>query len=162
MSDLRRWILLSLGLGAFACRPSVDLKEETNRLLETDRAFSQQSAAQGSAAAFRAYLEPGAVELPDQAEPIAGRDMICREMEGYRPGTKLVWEPKAAEVAAGGDFGYSWGTYIVSFRNQNDSLVVHYGKYLSVWRKQKDGGWRVVVDMGNRTPPPAGSRGEAG
>jgi len=32
--------------------------------------------------------------------------------------------------------------------------TVRYGKYVNVWRKQKDGKWKVIVDLGNPSPPP--------
>jgi ketosteroid isomerase-like protein len=32
--------------------------------------------------------------------------------------------------------------------------VTFYGKYTSIWNKQKDGSWKVVVDMGNSSPAP--------
>jgi ketosteroid isomerase-like protein len=28
-------------------------------------------------------------------------------------------------------------------------MVVEHGKYTSIWKKQKDGSWKVVLDMGN-------------
>jgi len=28
------------------------------------------------------------------------------------------------------------------------------GKYTTIWKLQKDGSWKVVLDMGNRSPTP--------
>jgi ketosteroid isomerase-like protein len=32
--------------------------------------------------------------------------------------------------------------------------VAGYGKYTSIWKKQEDGQWKVLVDMGNDSPDP--------
>lgn len=32
--------------------------------------------------------------------------------------------------------------------------VVAYGKYNTIWKKQRDGTWKVVLDMGNSSPEP--------
>ena len=32
--------------------------------------------------------------------------------------------------------------------------VIEYGKYTSIWKKQADGSWKVVLDMGNASPAP--------
>jgi ketosteroid isomerase-like protein len=56
----------------------------------------------------------------------------------------LRWEPLGAEVS--GNLGYTYGLY----RSSNG-----YGKYVSVWKKQRDGSWKIVVDAGNTSPAPA-------
>ena len=56
-------------------------------------------------------------------------------------------------MASSGDLGYTYGNFVFKSKNK-DGPTVHYGKYMSVWRKQKDGSWKVVVDMGNSSPAP--------
>ncbi len=31
---------------------------------------------------------------------------------------------------------------------------VNYGKYVTIWKKQADGTWKFVVDVGNKSPAP--------
>jgi ketosteroid isomerase-like protein len=52
-------------------------------------------------------------------------------------------------VAKSGDFGYTAGTYEDSFKGPDGTLASENGKYLCVWRKQKDGTWQAVHDMWN-------------
>jgi len=59
-----------------------------------------------------------------------------------------------ADMAASGDLGYTYGTYVFTSKNKEGKLVASYGKYTSIWKKQKDGQWKVVVDMGNSSPEP--------
>ncbi len=48
----------------------------------------------------------------------------------------------------------AYGNYVYTAKNKEGKLVANYGKYTSIWKKQKDGEWKVVVDMGNSSPDP--------
>ena len=37
-------------------------------------------------------------------------------------------------------------------------MPVNHGKYCSVWKKQPDGSWKWVVDIGNSSPGPPADR----
>lgn len=56
-----------------------------------------------------------------------------------RPGT--VFRSLGAEAAGSGDFGFSWGEVREDGDGQNGA-----GSYLRVWRRQRDGAWKVVLD----------------
>jgi ketosteroid isomerase-like protein len=47
-----------------------------------------------------------------------------------------------------GDLGYSTGTYTATFGEMTDK-----GKYVTIWRKQSDGSWKVTEDMFNSDLP---------
>jgi ketosteroid isomerase-like protein len=52
----------------------------------------------------------------------------------------------------------TYGTYAPpppSAIGKDGKSVVEHGKYTSIWKKQKDGGWKVVLDMGNASPDAA-------
>jgi ketosteroid isomerase-like protein len=66
----------------------------------------------------------------------------------------LNWSPKHAEVSNSAELGYTWGTYILTFLDESGNEQKSYGKYLNIWKKQKDGSWKVAVDMGNANPKP--------
>jgi ketosteroid isomerase-like protein len=54
-------------------------------------------------------------------------------------------------VARSGDLGYTWGFYESRWRSEDGREQVTRGKYTSVWRRQADGAWKAVLDMGNPT-----------
>ena len=66
---------------------------------------------------------------------------------------ELTWEPRAGDVAAAGDLGWLTGpsTYVDREANSPPS----YGNYLSIWRRQPDGAWRVFSDIGTTIPAAA-------
>ncbi|HXM37680.1 MAG TPA: DUF4440 domain-containing protein [Gemmatimonadales bacterium] len=59
----------------------------------------------------------------------------------------LEWHPVAADIAASGDLGCTVGEASITARH-------YYSKYLTVWKRQADGGWRFVADGGNVRPVP--------
>jgi len=65
---------------------------------------------------------------------------------------KLTWEPTAADVGVSSDLGYTIGHYDARFRDERGSAQVRTGRYLTVWKKQTDGAWRVVQDIGVQDP----------
>ena len=138
--------------GVMTCSP-VNQKDESMLLLSADRSFADLSREKGAAEAFREYLTVDAIQLPDGGHPIMGRDSIYAAMQ---PGQELTlnWDPQQATVAESGELGYTWGTYTFTWQDTGGSTTTSYGKYLNIWRKQDDGNWKVVVDMGNSSPEP--------
>jgi len=135
--------MLSAG-SAHAADPAADL-------LEADRAFARASAEQGAAAAFAQFLAEDALSLPNGGAPQRGRESIVEEMRAG-PAITLEWTPREAEVAGSGELGWTWGVYTVSVPQQEGGVRTRSGKYLNVWRRQADGEWKVIVDMGNQDP----------
>ncbi|MCG2717170.1 MAG: nuclear transport factor 2 family protein [Candidatus Marinimicrobia bacterium] len=89
--------------------------------------------------------------LSANQHPITGRDTIYQQMLANNEYI-LSWEPQNGEVASSGDLGYTWGKYKVTAKNPDGAATCRYGKYLNVWKKQPDGSWKVLVDMGNASP----------
>jgi ketosteroid isomerase-like protein len=143
--------LASSILIAVGCQTKTDVEKENARLLEIDIEFSKKSVEVGAAEAFNMYLADSAIELPAGGEPVMGRELISSVMQGNYV---LQWEPKKAEVSASGDLGYTWGTYTVTAEDEKGQKKTRYGKYLDVWKKQSDGSWKVLIDIGNQSPQP--------
>ena len=61
----------------------------------------------------------------------------------------LSWEPEYAEVSSSADFGYTVGRY-ESRRVGGDGVpLVGTGRYVTIWRRDSDGRWKVVLDIGS-------------
>ena len=71
---------------------------------------------------------------------------------------KLSWHPNKAGVARSGELGYTSGKYKVSFKDPTGNTNSDKGKYLMVWRKEANGGWKVLFDMNNSDLPPSARR----
>ena len=124
-------------------------------LIQLEADFVADVAKQGHAAFITHFADDG-VEIVDGG----GFDTkdAMRKQPPWPEGTTLTWTPIKAEMSASGDLGYTYGTYIYTVKNKNGKLVANYGKYTSIWKKQKDGRWKVVVDMGNSSPDPKSAK----
>lgn len=118
-------------------------------LLAVDRAFAAASRELGAAEAFARWLHPQALLLPDGGRELAGAASIVPALRASLAGAVLAWEPRAAEVAASGELGWSWGEWTLGPATGGGATAR--GKYLNVWRRGPDG-WKLAVDMGNSSP----------
>jgi ketosteroid isomerase-like protein len=75
--------------------------------------------------------------------------------KSFDPADRLTWKPVKIEVADSGDLAYSLGTWQLQGKDQKGNDVTQTGKYITIWKKQKDGSWKVVADTGTVDPPPA-------
>jgi ketosteroid isomerase-like protein len=88
-----------------------------------------------------------------------GRAAIRKGMAATFADTSVhvAWYPVYATVAASGDLGYTWGYYRWTSRDDKGAPAPPAdGKYLTIWRRDGSGRWKVVVDTGNQGPVPAG------
>ena len=122
------------------------LAAAADQLLDTDRAFAARSLEVGAAQAFHEYFDKDGVQLPAGREPLVGPDAVQLNMAGLG-GTLLSWEPRYAEVFAPGDWGWTWGDWQAHEPGAGGRRVAQ-GRYVNVWKKQKDGTWKVRMDMG--------------
>src|SRR5690242_1268194 len=81
-------------------------------------------------------------------------EMRTRLQKTFDPADQLTWKPVKIEVAASGDLAYSLGTWQLEGKDPKGNDVTQTGKYITVWKKQKDGSWKVVADTGTVDPPP--------
>jgi uncharacterized protein (TIGR02246 family) len=69
------------------------------------------------------------------------------------PSMFLKWQPDEVHVSASGDLGYSIGTYDRMSKDPSGRPTSATGTYVSIWRKQADGRWRAVLDIGTPGTP---------
>jgi ketosteroid isomerase-like protein len=103
---------------------------------------------------FMTYFADDGAELVNGGGIVTGKENIRQALGPWGPDLSLTWTPVKAEMAASGDLGYTYGTYVFKDKDKDGKLVTAYGKYATVWKKQKDGSWKVVMDMGNSAPAP--------
>ncbi len=72
------------------------------------------------------------------------------------PGFALFAETTAVEVSRAGDLAYSPGIYEITVNDPEGKPVTTVGKWVSVWKKQTDGSWKVVAHIWNPDGPAAG------
>jgi ketosteroid isomerase-like protein len=123
-------------------------------LLKTDSEFNDFAAKKGTVEAFLAYMADNAVMFPNGGDTISGRENIRKDLSEGPADAVLSWKPLHADAASSSDLGYTFGTYEYKFTGKDGKPATHYGKYLTVWKKQADGTWKFVADIGNPSPSP--------
>jgi ketosteroid isomerase-like protein len=85
-------------------------------------------------------------------EPFCYKDVVKDLPPPANPKAFLLeWEPDVAYVSSSGELGYTTGPSVRTDNSAKDSLK-SYGQFFSVWKKQEDETWKVVVDIGTETP----------
>ena len=98
--------------------------------------------------------DDGSVLAPNA--PIAtGHAAIRQLFSGFfaLPNLKISWHPVRVEVARSGELGYTSGAYEMIFNDPSGKLISDKGKYVTVWKKQRDGSWKVLLDIFNSDLP---------
>ena len=114
--------------------------------------FSNDAAKHGTGVAFGRYAAADAQMFSGPGEFITGPHAIS---ESFGPPTEkntLVWHPVHGEVAASGDLGFTVGNAVFTGLREDGAKIERFSKYLTVWKKQRDGSWRYVVDGGSSRP----------
>ena len=121
-----------------------------NELMEIDREFARQSVEKGSHQSFLMYIDDSCVLLRPNRTPVVGRAKI-EEMYS-KPDTSftLNWEPLFADISESGDLGYTYGTYTIQMDSPEGTSVTKDGTYVTIWKKDKNGDWKFVLDTGNQ------------
>lgn len=133
-----------------SCNISKQKEKLIRELMETDMDFSNKSLESGMNEAFLSFIGDDCVLLRPNRNPIIGRSMI--EEFFSRPDTSftLSWEPLYADVSASGDMGYTYGIFTANMYSPEGELVIKKGTYANVWKKDKDGRWKFILDTGNQ------------
>jgi ketosteroid isomerase-like protein len=137
-------------------RPSVSAapRATADSLKQLEGEFMKAALDKGSQG-YMSYYAEDAVEAPNGGPLIQGKVNIAKGM-GFLDdkNNQLIWSPVGADISASGDLGYTYGTYEFHSKDKDGKATVEYGKYTSIWKLQKDGSWKVVLDMGNASPKP--------
>lgn len=124
-------------------------------LLDLEKRFAKDVAEQGGAAFARWFANDG-VTLGNGAAPVIGQVAIAKSANWSAKDYQLTWTPTDAVMGPSGDIGYTWGHFEGHSKDANGNPITTTGRYISIWRKEPDGTWKVVLDAGANEPAAAG------
>jgi ketosteroid isomerase-like protein len=145
--------------GQEAAATGVDVAAERAALVRADKAWSDAAAARDVETVLSYWTDDATVYPPGQPA-VVGTDALRRYVTGgfALPGFSIGWETHAFEVSASGDMAYGVGTNVVTINDAQGRTITERGRAVTVWRKDRDGKWRCVVDIWNAgpgaSPPP--------
>ena len=134
---MKLWIALLVALCAQA-ETNADLKEQVRK---TEIAFAK-TMADRDAPAFTKFLSKEVVFLSG-GKSLRGPQQVSGGWKGFFTGPEapFSWEPEFVEVLESGTLAMSSGPV----RGPSGKRV---GTFNSVWRREKDGNWKIVIDNG--------------
>ncbi len=141
---------------ALLSAPAIAQKPDTvafkAQVITADRDLAASTAKNGPDA-FLGALEPGAAVLIPGQQILRGADASrAAFIARYGGASSYAWVPAHAVVSTDGKLACTMG--YSSFTNALDSVkTAHSGTYLTCWRKNKDGKWRVAGTQRADSPP---------
>ena len=124
-----------------------DVPPALREMADTERAFAQRAQEVGAKQAFLDYFADTAVGF-ESGQPAPAKDGIRKQPDPPKDVKILFWwEPRYGDIAASGDLGWLTGPVRSARADRNDGAVRH-GNYSSIWKRQPDGTFKVVIDVG--------------
>jgi ketosteroid isomerase-like protein len=131
---------------------TAELPHALTQMIATERAFAARALIVGWKTAFLEYFANDAVGFTGTQAGYA-RDQIAANPDPP-PDHQLIWEPRVGDVAASGELGYLTGPSRNILPSRNGGRPRH-GVYASVWKRQRDESFRVIIDPGTDVPSAA-------
>jgi ketosteroid isomerase-like protein len=128
------------------------LSPQVQFLYQLEAKFAEDTA-KGGGKAFGTWFAPDAVTLANGAASVIGHDAIAARATWTPQAYQLKWTPEGARMSASGDMGFTWGQYEGDSKDAEGNPVKKTGRYMTVWKKQPDGSWKVELDASNDGPP---------
>ena len=66
-------------------------------------------------------------------------------------GSDMRWRPAIVAVTSDGQLAISRGPYRSTSTDDHGALIESWGTFISTWRRNANGEWRVVLDTGGET-----------
>ena len=144
-------------LSLFGCAQPSERGEasEVDAVRAADAALQEAVAAKDLKTIVSFYADD-AVLMPAAEPLVTGKSAIAAEwghilaIPDMQNASKLV----RVEASSANDLAYTMGTYQSQMMGEDGRQVTEPGKWLSVWKKQPDGAWRIIIDTYNTDIPP--------
>lgn len=142
--------------GSMTQLSSSAMRAERAAITQADVDFERATAHRG-VEGWVSYFAPNGSQGHEDGSVSTGHEAIRKAMEPVfsNPARRLTWRPLQSHMVAP-DLGVTIGRW-ESLRTEADGrqTVVARGSYVTVWRKQPDGQWKVAYDTGSADPPTA-------
>jgi ketosteroid isomerase-like protein len=141
--------VLLASLTALRAQPGGEMPFALGQMVATERAFAARALVVGWKASFLEYFANDAVGFESGQVGLA-KDQIRANPDPPKD-HQLIWEPRYGDAAASGELGYLTGPSR-SILPSRDKGRPRHSVYSSVWKRQRDGTFKVVLDVGVQTP----------
>ena len=142
--------ILIATLGANVLAQDKTVSADQAAMVATERAFAKLGYERGIRESFIKYFHPDCIVFAPH--PVKFRaDLEKQEPEKFPLPVVLNWAPVWGDISAAGDMGYNTGPVTYEDTGETKRPTRHV-IFFSVWKKQADGKWLVVLDVGSGVP----------
>jgi len=115
--------------------------DKVSQLIANENYFAALVKEKGVKKAFQKVSDKNTVVFRPQ--PVNALEYFKEQPDslGY-----LSWEPEFARIAKSNDWGFTTGPFV--FKKAIDGKAEYYGTYVSVWKKNSKGVWKLALDLG--------------
>lgn len=138
-----------------SCAPKQPDMATLRKTMDEFNAASKDAMLNGNMDKVMSYYEDNAMELAPNAAMVKGKEGIRAFMnQMMSSGMKIsTVEFGTVELDASGKVAYEIGTYDMSMTVPQMGEMKDKGKYMSIWRQQADGSWKVHAETWNTDMP---------
>jgi uncharacterized protein (TIGR02246 family) len=128
---------------------TAEMLAEARRAIDKGNAQWIEAWAKSDPAMAAAIFAEDGVMLAGSGKVFKGRQQIAERqkalMQAAGPGVKVT--VTTVKVWLDGDTAYETGKYVYNYQD-NGKPATDEGRYVTMWRRQKDGSWKLAMDMG--------------
>jgi ketosteroid isomerase-like protein len=133
-----------------SCAPAVDTDAISKQLIQLDDNWSK-AAATRNAETVASYYAADAIVYPPNVPMAVGQAAATKMWANAFADSSFTisWKTDHAGASKSGDMGFTAGAFEDSYKGPSGAMVHEKGKYVCVWSKQADGGWKAEHDIWN-------------
>lgn len=126
--------------------------DRLTQMIKTERSFSHMSEEKGTREAFAAFIADDGILFRPRA--VVGKKWMQEHpLPPANNHPLLTWQPIYAFMSRSGDLGYTTGPW--QYKSDiKDAKPSAFGNFMTIWKRQSDGSWRFVLDLGISNPEP--------
>ena len=117
-------------------------------LIQTEIDFATYAKENGTRDSFLKFIDDDGILF--RPHPVNGKEFLSAQEK--RPGF-LLWYPSFSVVSKAGDLGFNTGPW--EYKKTAEDTSIAFGNFVTVWKKQKDGSWKFLMDLGNSNEKPS-------
>lgn len=148
---MKKIILVLASILLFGCsqkdKAPLDLEPIKKEVLKAEEDFKKMAQTKGIPEAFYKFADDNAVIKRENDTIIKGKENIKLYYSDQKYLTaKVTWAPDFVEVSEDGSMAYTYGKYIWTTKDFQGKEREFKGVFHTVWKRQKDGGWKYTWD----------------
>ena len=158
MKKLNSIFATMLVLAVSGCAPQDQPNTEADTAAINDIWIMYASSLEaGDISAWLSLWTENGIQMPPNEPPVIGKDQIQKRNKAALDQFTVEIEITNEEIRVAGDWAFSRGTYTATFSPKNgDPPVPVDGKFMTILKRQPNGGWKIHRDIFNSNVSPSG------